>query len=125
VKRLLNFAGLLFIISSILFLIVYSLIVTVNSNEDFARDLFGFPISHPPLWTSYVPYLGSYLGFIFEFFSIHGLISVIISVSLFGVGLFLLNLSEKKNNKQREIEEIITNPNLPDVIKQEFINRDK
>lgn len=83
-------------VSGIIFLLGFSIIVTGTSKEDFARDIFGFPIPHPPLWTSYIPYLGGFLGFIFGLFSLHGLIGIIISASLFGIGSLFLRLSEKK-----------------------------
>ena len=94
--KLLKTIGILFIISGVIFLLVHSFIVTGSRNEPFARDLFGFPIPHPPLWTSYIPYLGGFLGFIFEFFSIHGLVGLVISGTLFMVGGFLVGISDKK-----------------------------
>lgn len=88
--------GALFVISGIIFLLVHSFIVTGTKNEDFARDLFGFPIPHPPLWVSYIPYMGGFLGFIFEFFSIHGLIGIVIPGVLFCIGGLFITLGNKK-----------------------------
>ena len=86
--------GIMFIIGGIVFLFVHSFIVTGTEGESFARDLFGYPIPHPPLWTSYIPYLGSLLNFVFELFSIHGLIGLAISLSLFAVGGILIHISD-------------------------------
>ena len=94
-KSLFKALGIFFVISGLIFLFVYSAIVTGSPNEPFARDLFGFPIPHPPIWTSYIPYLGSFFRFIFESFSIHGVVGIIISVIFFSIGGFILELNEK------------------------------
>ena len=94
-KKLFQILGVLFIIAGIIFLLVHSHIVTGSPNEDFARDLFGFPIPHPPIWTSYIPFQGSFLGFIFELFSIHGLIGTVITGVLLGIGGLLITLGSK------------------------------
>lgn len=83
-------------ISGIIFLLIHSFVVTGNPDESFSRDLFGFPIPHPPVWTSFIPYLGSFLGFIFELFSIHGLIGVVISGVLLYIGGFFMMLGNEK-----------------------------
>jgi hypothetical protein len=95
-KKIFQTLGTFFIVSGVIFLLIHSFIVTGNSDESFARDLFGFPIPHPPVWTSYIPYLGSFLGFIFEFLSIHGLIGIAVSGTLFCVGGFLISLGGKE-----------------------------
>lgn len=123
-KKLFEVLGALFMIGGFIFILTHSFIVTVSPDESFARDLFGFPIPHPPVWTSYIPYLGSLLGFTFEFFSMHGLVGLVISGVLLCIGIYLIgfgNSKEDVKSRQREIEEITANPNLPDVIKQEFI----
>ena len=97
-KKLFQIVGMLFMISGIIFLLIHSFVVTGNPKESFARDLFGFPIPHPPIWTSYIPYLGGFLGFIFELFSMHGLIGIAISVVLLYIGGFFMGLSEEKEN---------------------------
>ena len=82
--------------SGIIFLLIHFFVITADPNESFSRDIFGFPIPHPPLWTSYVPYLGFFIGIIFEFSSIHGLIGIVASGTLFCVGSFLMGLGEKE-----------------------------
>lgn len=96
-KQLLKYLGVLFMGSGMIFLLIHSFIVTGTEGEPFARDLFGFPIPHPPLWTSYIPYLGSLLDYTFQFFSIHGLIGIIISIFLFGMGGIFIQLGDKNN----------------------------
>ncbi len=95
-KKLLQGLGTLFMVGAVIFLLLYSMVVTGTKGESFARDLFGFPIPHPPVWTSYIPILGSVLGFIFEFFSIHGLIGIAIAGVLFYIGGYLMGIGEKK-----------------------------
>jgi len=128
VKKLIQILGGIFIASGIIFLLIHSFIVTGRQDETFSRDLFGFIIPHPPLWTSYIPYLGGFLGIIFELFSIHGFVGLSISGLLLYIGGFLIVIGERKEdekNKQKETNKIISNPYLPDVIKQEFIKRAK
>lgn len=127
-KKLFQVVGTVFMISGIIFLLIHLFIVTGSPDESFARDIFGFPIPHPPIWTSHIPYLGFFIGIIFELFSIHGLVGLAISGMLLYIGGFLMSFSERKNDKnskQREIKEIIANPSLPDGIKQEFVKRAK
>jgi hypothetical protein len=95
-KTFLRFLGTMLIICGVIFLFIHSMIVTGISSESFARDLFGFPIPHPPLWTSYIPYLGGLLGFIFEFFSLHGLVGIIISGVLFYIGALFIGFGNKR-----------------------------
>ena len=95
IKNIFKFIGILLIVGGVIFLLTYSMIVTSVSSESFARDIFGFPIPHPPVWTSYIPYLGGLLGFIFEFFSIHGLVGIIISGMLFYIGSLFIGFGDK------------------------------
>lgn len=123
-RKLFRTLGVLFVISGIVFLLIHSFVVTSSPNESFARDLFGFPIPHPPLWTSYIPYLGGFLRIIFEFLSIHGFIGIVISGVLLYVGSLLISLGNEKNgkeNKQRETEETIASRNSSEVVKQKFV----
>ena len=102
-KKIFETLGTVFIVGSIVFLLINSFIVTGSSDEDFSRDLFGLPIPHPPVWTSYIPFLGGFLGFIFEYFSLHGLVGLGITVILFGIGSFLLSLADKRKKLNETI----------------------
>jgi len=127
-KKLFQILGGAFIVSGLLFLLIHNNIFTISPDESFARDLFGLPIPNPPLWVSNVPRFGWGIGIIFEYFSIHGLAGITVTGFLFFIGGVFINIADKKDgkrNKQQEVEEIITNPNLPDVIKQEFIQKAK
>ncbi len=100
-KIVIKIAGYFFVAGSILFLLVHQFVITKTPGENFSRDLFGFPIPHPPIWTSYIPYLGGFLGIIFEFFSIHGLVGLAISGLLLYIGGFLIVISERKEDKKK------------------------
>lgn len=67
--------------------------MTSDPTESFPRDIFGFAVPHPPMWTSYIPipYLGWLLNIVFESFSIHGLVHILISGILVYIGMRLLN----------------------------------
>jgi len=62
-KKLYQVLGTMFMIGGIAFFLILSFVVTGSSDESFARDLFGFPIPQPPLWTYFIPFLGGFLGF--------------------------------------------------------------
>jgi len=88
-------------IGGIAFFLILSFVVTGSSDESFARDLFGFPIPQPPLWTSYIPAIGGFLGFTFELFSIHGLVVVGIAGVILYVGSIFMVLSERQKETNR------------------------
>ena len=93
-KKLLHMIGLILAVSGFIVLLSLSFIGTVRPNERFVRDLFGFPIPEPPIWTSYIPLLGGFIGTVFELFSIHGLVTVTIFCTLLGIGGFLICFDE-------------------------------
>ncbi|QQG43976.1 MAG: hypothetical protein HYW86_03885 [Candidatus Roizmanbacteria bacterium] len=96
-KKLYQLLGTLFIISGIIFLFIHSMVVTDTKGESFARDLFGFPIPHPPGWTSFIPIFSTLVMFVFEFFSLHGLVGIVIFGILIYIGIFIIGLGGKKN----------------------------
>ena len=99
INKLTNFLGNTFITSAYLFIIIFSLVVVGDQNEPITRDLFGLEVPHAPPWTSYVPYAGWVLGVIFEFFSIHGIVGLIIFSTLLYIGLELKNKWRKMTEK--------------------------
>lgn len=97
-KNLLKVIGYIFISGAFIFLLLHQFIVTSTPGEDFSRDiLFNLPIPHPPQWTTFIPYLGGFLGVVFEFFSLHGLVGIAIFLLTFGIGSFLLKYSNKND----------------------------
>lgn len=94
IKKLFRVAGYLFFVGAVIFPLAFSSVVTGTKDESFSRDLLGFPIPHPPSWVSLIPYLGWSLGIIFELFSLHGLVTIGISVLLISFGVFLVNLGQ-------------------------------
>lgn len=98
-KKIFRGLGILLMVCGLIFLMAYSSLVTGSPDESFSRDLFGFPIPHPPVWTSFIPYLGSFLGLIFALFSIHGLIGVAISGVLLSIGYLFMTLGNEKSKE--------------------------
>lgn len=94
--------------------VILSFVVTKSPNESFSRDIFGLPIPIPPVWISFIPYLGWFVGFVFEFFSLHGLAEMFIFVIFLGVGMKLIIGQEKnfdylrKNSTKRQEKEKIS-----------------
>ena len=93
-KKVIQFTGNIFIGIAIVFLLVHSFLAI--SDGSITKDVFGFTIPEPPLWTSYIPILGSIIGFFVQFFSIHGLIGIVISLILLGIGVSLINFGKSK-----------------------------
>jgi len=90
-KKLHLIIGKIFIGIAIIFILIFSFVLTKSPNESFSRDILGLSIPTPPVWTSFIPYLGGFLGFIFEFFSLHGLVEILIFITFLSVGIKLLN----------------------------------
>lgn len=93
-EKVIKFIGKVFIGIAIIFLLVHSFVVV--SDGSISKDVFGFTIPKPPLWTSYIPYLGYVIAFIYQYFSIHGLVGIVITVLLFGAGINLANFNKSK-----------------------------
>jgi hypothetical protein len=91
--QLLNLASNLLIASAILFLLIFNLVVKGDSENTY--DLVGYIIPHPPLWTSFIPYLGFILEYIFSLFSLHGLLEIIVVITLVVSGLYARKTAKK------------------------------
>lgn len=95
-KKIINTLGLLLYFIAIIFILLHRFLVTSSPDEDFSRDFFfSLPIPHPPTWTSYVPFVGLFIGFIFELFSLHGLVGMGVFFVLISVAHFLSNYGEQ------------------------------
>ena len=94
IKKVIQFIGKVFISIAIIFLLVHSFVVV--SDKSITKDMFGFTIPEPPLGTSFIPYLGALIGFIYQYFSIHGLVGIIVTVLLFGIGIGLNNYKKSE-----------------------------
>lgn len=93
-KKFLASVGMVLIVFGLIFFIIFPNIMTSDPIESFPRDLLGFTVPHPPMWTSYIPYLGWLLEIIFSIFSLHGLVyivALIISAIPISVGIKLLD----------------------------------
>jgi len=74
----------------------------VKSDGKVTYDLLDLRIPTPPLWTSYIPYIGPFIEFLFQFFSIHGLITLTVAGVISSIGLYILELGgEKRNEKEK------------------------
>ena len=100
INKLYPATGSFFFIVALIFLLVHTSLVTKSPDEAFARDIFGFYIPTPPVWTSHIPYLGYFIGVIFEYFSLHGLVGLTVLATLASIGGFFLKLESKHKNKE-------------------------
>ena len=90
-KKITQAIGIIFIVIAIIFLLVYSFVRV--SDGSVTKDLFGFVVPNTPSWIAWIPYFGSFL---YEWFSFHGLVGVVIFFLLFGVGVNLITFSKPR-----------------------------
>lgn len=93
-KKIIQIIGRLLIVSAIIFFLVHSFIVV--SDGATTKDLFGFIIPNPPSWAYWIPYLGAVVAFFYHWFSVHGLVGVVIIVFTLGIGVNLISYSKSK-----------------------------
>lgn len=98
INKLYSAAGTVFFLAALIFLFVHNSLLTKSPDEPFARDLFGFYVPTPPVWTSHIPYIGFVIDVIFESFSLHGLVGLVILGVLGGLGGFFLKLESKNED---------------------------
>lgn len=124
-KKIFGYIGYTFFTAAIIFMFVHNFLVTGSRDEDFARDLFGLPIPHPPEWTSFIPVVGSFLDTLFGLFSLHGLVGII-GISVLGsIGYYFVKLSdEKQDNSILILGEKIDPDNHPKLYRWAQINPD-
>lgn len=90
IKENLTSIGNLLIILGIVFFMLRGLISSVNSNEPFARDLFGFPLLESPFQeVSRNTWLYSMIGFLIPYI-------------LIGVGYWIKSLAKKYQQLNKE-----------------------
>lgn len=98
-KKILKFLGNTTIGLAFLFFVVLSF--TGFSKDGIMRDIFGFIVPTPPVWTSYIPFVSGIIGFISEYFSIHGLITIFGTI-IIGVSGFAITGASEKINKPND-----------------------
>jgi hypothetical protein len=96
VKKTYSILGNIVIALGFVFFFVFPFILVSDVSESNPQDIFGFAVPQPPIWTSYIPYIGWVIGRLFEFFSLHGLVYILITGTLISVGNKLLDISKSK-----------------------------
>ena len=99
INKLYSTAGTIFFIAALIFLFVHNSLLTKSTDEPFSRDILGFYVPTPPVWTSHIPYVSFIVEVVYESFSLHGLIGLIIMGILGGLGGLFLRLESKNENK--------------------------
>ena len=99
IKKVSQITGWILMFVGIIFLFLFSSLVTGSHDESFARDLLGFPIPNPPEWTTFIPFVGGILMFIFSLFSLHGLVEIVIAGIIFYIAGVFMMLGEGKDDK--------------------------
>ena len=92
-RNILKILPYIFYILAIFVLIIGNLIVISDGITKW--DVLGLIIPEPPIWVSFIPG-GSYIGFIFEWFSLLGLVLFIIFIILLSIGMYLSKIIKKK-----------------------------
>lgn len=100
IKKLYSALATFFFLTALIFLFVHNFLLTKSPDEPFARDIFGLYVPTPPVWTSHIPHVGFVVEVLFESFSVHGLVGLVILGVLAGAGGFFLKLESKYENKE-------------------------
>jgi len=75
----------------------------VKSDHVHTYDLFNMVIPEPPVWTSYIPYLGIVIGYAFSFFSLHGLVQIAILIGLVWFGQIVHSVAERLEQSELKV----------------------
>jgi len=98
-KKYIRIAGTIIIALAFIFILLFSLIKVGDPNDNISRDIIGFKVPTPPMWTSFIPYLGFILAIVIEFFSLHGLVGIVAFMVLFLIGTKLMDIGKPNNNQ--------------------------
>jgi hypothetical protein len=93
-KKIVQAIGKIFVVVGIIFSLVHSFVFVSDGSA--TKDLFGFPIPLPPSWIGLIPCLGSIITFFYAWFSLHGLVGIVISALFLGVGVNLITFGKPK-----------------------------
>lgn len=92
-KKVLQLFGIGIIVCALLLVCILFFVRISSESGSVTTDVLGLSVPQPPAWTSYVPYLGSAIGALYEMFSLHGLVVVGILVLLIPLGSFFISIS--------------------------------
>lgn len=85
-----------------MFLLMFSLVRVGDPTSQVSKDLLGFPVPQPPVWTGLVPYVGYFLEAIFAMLSLHGVVVTLIFLSIMGLGMFFRKLGSFMERKSQD-----------------------
>lgn len=84
-----NMLGQIFFAAGFILFFVHNFLVIKDSSESFARDWLNLPVYTPPAWVGVIPYLGGLLEYIWQLFSLHGLVGLVVLILFCGIGVKL------------------------------------
>lgn len=116
----LQIIGTIFIGISLVFVFLYSNIRIGDSTSDTVTDLLGLRVPVPPQWISYLPG-GGFLGWVYEFFSLHGLVRLTIFIIPAYIGSLLLEVGGKKTSSKSVMPEQVSQNLIEDKEKRVYL----
>ena len=87
-----NTLGTIFILAGVVLFLAHNAVMIGNPSESFSRDWLNLPVHAPPPWIGSIPWLGSLIEYAWQLFSLHGLVGIIILLSLCAIGIKLKGL---------------------------------
>lgn len=120
VKKLAVIFGIVFAICGIAFLPADIFIVTTTGVGK--RDIFGLPIPQPPVWVPFIPYIGNFLRFVFESFSLHGVVGLTIFITIMSIAGNLIRYGSTvgRNIEKQPLQNQKQKPFLPSEHDKKF-----
>lgn len=119
--KILSILGKIIIVIAVIFLFIDSFVVVSDGLKTY--DLFGFINPEPPMWTSFIPGLSYFLIIIYGFFSVHGIVEIIIFSILFSIGLGLVEIGNKTSFIHNNKKKFIDNSKYPPLSMKERLER--
>lgn len=107
--KLIRLLGYFLIALGLIAALVYSNIFVGDINS--RHDLLSLGVPVPPTWLMYLPG-GGILGWLYEFFSIHGVVSIAIFVIPVYIGGLLVSLSYKIRDVKTDRSTTLINTNM-------------
>ena len=92
--------GNLILLGDLIFFLLHTFVRVSGSPDQYSKDLWGFTVPTPPDWIGMIPYLGWPIECIYQLFSLHGIVGIVILYAVGVLGLMIKGKSEELPKKQ-------------------------
>ena len=118
IRKHLQIPGIVLIVIALILVFLYSNIRVGDSST--VTDILGLKVPIPPQWISYLPG-GGFLGWVYEFFSLHGLVRLAIFIIPAYIGSLLLEAGGKKTSPKSVMPEKVPQNPIEDKKKRVYL----